>query len=245
VNIRTVTKEELISILNVTPRALKAIEYREQLSQRLFEKGYTLIQKTKKGRKVFYEIKEEQEEVKAAHNVIEYYYNTKSFQKFSDYFTCRTTCAKEDICTTITQISDVVDVSEKTVSKWDSMLVDKSILSKDGYYYFSREEDSETGEYINRRISKEEYTSFWQNKGYAKAMQSLQDKYDNGLITFNELQIAIADASEILKVINNKYCFRIKKYLVNETNPMYIDTVDLINGVYTTTITPKLLSIEG
>lgn len=244
--IKTVEKQDLMDMLGITARTLKGIENQNKLSERLEKIGYILHEKFKQGRKVYYNIEQTNSQKQTANQLMKHYYNTTSFEQFSNYFSMRTGCAKNNVCTTIYKLSNHLDTSAKTVNTWDLMLIDKSILAKDGYYYFSREIDQETGNYINRRISKEEYKSFWKNKGYSRAMKSLQKKYDEGIITFAELQLAIADASEILKVINNKYCFRIKKYLVNEDNPMYIDTLDLLKGAYLTNVHLDLqqLSIE-
>ena len=54
---KTVDKKELCKILNVKPSTLKDIVKDKKLEQRLEKKGYELVDKFKKGRYVYYNIK--------------------------------------------------------------------------------------------------------------------------------------------------------------------------------------------
>lgn len=202
---------ELLSVKNET---LKQIEKRGQLEKRLDDKGYNFIEKIKEGRLSFY-IVEKQEEGEENNkmvltNLIEHVYNTKEYLSFSEYFTIRYVFAKVKWQgATVSTIADKVGVSERTIKTWDKFLKEKGLIKQEGYYYYKK--DMETFE--EAEISEEEYNSYWRNKAFISAMKSLHNKYDKGEITFAELQLSILDSGEILKAVEGKYCFRVKKYI--------------------------------
>ena len=115
-------------------------------------------------------------------------------------------------------------MSEKTIIKWDNILQDKRILSKDGFYYFKLDRISNE----ITEISKEEYKAFWKNKAYLKAFADLRKRYMEGEISLTELQLTSGDVAVIVSAIENKYCFKIKKYKVNR-NQLYADTRRIID----------------
>ena len=101
-------------------------------------------------------------------------------------------------------------------------------IQKDGYYYFCIDS-------INNKIyqcSKEEYNNFWRNSGLLKAFKVLQDRYNNGEITLQELQLASADVGALCQALQNKYYYRIKKYKIYKNNKMLIDTRELIELLF-------------
>ena len=147
-------------------------------------------------------------------------YNTNRTDKFISYFNIRTIEEPK----TIKQIAEESNVAEKTVIKWDNTLQDKRILSKDGFYYFKV--DRLKDEIIE--ISKEEFKSFWRNKAYLNAFEELRRKYILGEISLTELQLTSGDIAVIMSMIENKYCFKIKKYKVNR-NEIFDYTEKLIN----------------
>jgi len=210
-------RKKLKQILNISLNALKLIERRNKLEYRLNKAGYELIDKYKEGNKYIYLIKESNKQIKKELNNI---YNTNRTDKFISYFNIRTIEEPR----TIKQIAEESKVAEKTVIKWDNTLQDKRILSKDGFYYFKV--DRLKDEIIE--ISKEEFKSFWRNKAYLNAFEELRRKYIKGEITLTELQLTSGDIAVIISMIENKYCFKIKKYKVNR-NEIFDYTKKLIN----------------
>lgn len=210
-------RNQLKDILNITPNALKLIEKRNTLEYRLNKVGYQLIDKYKDKNKYIYVIKKSDYELKQH---IRNIYSTNRVDKFINYFNIRT--IEHPI--TIHEIAIRVEVSEKTIVKWDNTLQDKRILSKDGFYYFKL--DKSNNETIE--ISKEEYKNFWKNKAYLKAFANLRRKYMEGEISLTEFQLTSGDIAVIISVMENKYCFKIKKYKVNR-NQLYADTRRIID----------------
>lgn len=210
-------RNKLKGILNISLNALKLIEKRNNLEYRLNKVGYTLIDKYKKKNKYIYVIKKSNKELKQK---ISNMYNTNRADKFINYFNIRTIEQPK----TIKEIAIESEVAEKTIIKWDNTLQDKRILSKDGFYYFKL--DRSNNEIIE--ITKEEYKTFWKNKVYLKAFADLRKKYMEGEISLTELQLTSGDVAVIVSAIENKYCFKIKKYKVNR-NQLYADTRRIID----------------
>lgn len=210
-------RNKLKEILGVSLNALKLIEKRNNLEYRLNKVGYTLIDKYKKKNKYIYVIKKSNKELKQK---ISNMYNTNRADKFINYFNIRTIEQPK----TIKEIAVESEVAEKTIVKWDNTLQDKRILSKDGFYYFKLNKSN--NEIIE--ISKEEYKTFWKNKVYLKAFADLRKRYMEGEISLTELQLTSGDVAVIVSAIENKYCFKIKKYKVNR-NQLYADTRRMID----------------
>ena len=220
-------KKEICNILNITLEALKKIEKNNKLETRLKEKGYKLISRYKEGRKVLYNIKQENKAQELYSNLIKYIYKTNKAQEFGRYFTLRT---KADIILNKKDIAENSTVSNRTVTKWDNILLKNDIISKDDFFYFCIEENQ--GNKIIRECSKEEYKNFFKNKAYKEAFKNLQDKYINGEITLNELTLASAEVGAIMQALENKYYYRINKYKTNKNNKLYLDTSELIKILY-------------
>ena len=87
-----VDKNKLMEMLNITKDSLKHIEDRNQLTDKLKNKGYSLINKIKEGRKVFYIIEpmENQELIELYDNLCKEVYNTNNKMSFGYYYICRT-----------------------------------------------------------------------------------------------------------------------------------------------------------
>jgi len=212
-----VSRNELKNILEVNLNALKQIERRKTLEKRLLERGYILLDKSIENKKTIYELG-----ISKDKQIINKLYNISKTDCFINYFNIRT--AEEP--DTIDDIASKVKINKNTVIKWDNTLQDKKIISKDGYYYFKL--DKALGELA--QVTIEEYKSFWKNKAYVNAFKKLQDKYTRSEITLAELQLAKGELDVIIRTIENKYCYKVKKYKVNKDNKLYIDTKNLIRG---------------
>ncbi|CUU47045.1 hypothetical protein [Clostridium beijerinckii] len=212
-----VCRNELKDLLDINLNALKQIERRNTLEKRLLEKGYILLNKSIENKKTIYELG-----ISKDKQIINKLYNISKTDCFINYFNIRT--AEEP--DTIDYIASKVKINKNTVIKWDNTLQDKKIISKDGYYYFKL--DKALGELA--QVTIEEYKSFWKNKAYVNAFKKLQDKYTRSEITLAELQLAKGELDVIIRTIENKYYYKVKKYKVNKDNKLYIDTMNLIRG---------------
>lgn len=211
-------KKDLGKLLNISLNAVKCLEKRNKLENRLNLIGYKLLSKDKEGNKNYYTIEKTKD-----YDFITREYGVKKTDNFISYFHKRTSEKPQ----TAESLAAESKVSKKTVSKWDNKLQDKKILSKDGFYYFKV--DKETQELSE--ISEEEYKSFWKNKAYLSAFKKLQERYLKGEISLTELQLSTADVAAIITTIENKYCFKIKKYKVNTENKLYLETKKIVDNI--------------
>lgn len=212
-------------ILGVSERRLTKLENNSELSNKLYQKGYNLIRKFKEGKTIMYELELFDENKEIYSNLVEYYYGVDKEYEFTLYYTKRT---KSEFPLTKADISRLVGVSKTTISRWDDILVEKNIISKDGYFYFYI--DRESGNI--KQCDKEAYDKFWQNITHIKALKSLELKYINGAIDLNELKVASDGIDEVISAISKRHYFRGKKYKVNEDNPIHKDTLNLIKKIY-------------
>lgn len=222
-----VDKKGLCNILGVKNDALKVIERNGNLEKRLSDKGYNLIQKRKEGRKIYYEVEQVNESKNVYNNLLKYVYSINREEQFTKYFGLRT-LTNDKFPLNKSDISNKVNISTKTITKWDNKLLDRKIISKDGFYYFYIDRDN--GEI--KQCSKEEYSGFWKNRAIENNIKRLIDKYDRGEISIIEMLRENSDFTTKINIIDNKYYFRVKKYKTNEDNQLYIDTWNLIKSVY-------------
>lgn len=125
-------------------------------------------------------------------------------------------------------LAEESNVSNKTITKWDNTLLDKNIISKDGFFYFCIDKENKT----IRECTKEEYNNFWQNTCISRSIKTLQGKLLREEISLNEYSLAIAGLGATTALIENRYYYRTKKYKTNTKNQLYKDTLNLIQNVY-------------
>lgn len=222
-----VDRKGLCDILSVKERTLKDIEKEGKLQIRLKEKGYIFIAKLKEGRKNIYEIEQENEYKEIYSNLVKNYYNTNKEIEFTKYFNLRT-LTNDLFPLNKADISNKVNVSSRTITRWDNTLLDKSIIAKDGFYYFCLDKNKGA----IKQCSKEEYKSFWKNKAIENHIKVLIDKYYKGEIGIEEMLKENSNFTTKINLFDNKYYFRTKKYKTNTENQLYIDTYNLIQSVY-------------
>lgn len=213
--------------MSIKERTLKEIEKDNKLELRLKEKGYKFICKYKEGRKNIYEVEQENEYKEVYSNLVKNYYNTNKEFEFTKYFNLRT--LNNDLFPlNKADISNKVNVSSRTITRWDNTLIDKSIIAKDGFYYFCLDKGNRT----IKQCGKEEYKSFWKNRAIENNIKMLVDKYYKGEIGIEEMLQENSNFTTKVNLFDNKYYFRTKKYKTNINNQIYIDTCNLIKAVY-------------
>ena len=230
-NILKLDKIQLCELLGTKEGGLKTIIKRKQLETKLNNIGYNLIETTKEGKKNIYIIEQQNINKQIYNNTCKFLYKTNNEEAFTKYFLTRTNYINEEQkIYSKKDIGNISKVCTNTISKWDKTLLNTKIISNDGYFYFYID-------MINYKIAQctqEEYKTFWRNKAYLKAFQSLQNKYIKSEITLNELQLASAEIGATIALTENKYYYRTKKYNTNTENQLYIDTIELIKNIYGT-----------
>lgn len=242
-----VDKQGLCEILGIKPETLKKIVKAKTLEAKLMNKGYKLIKTTKEGRKVFYTLILENEDMMVYDNLLKYTFGTKKKEEFAKYYKARTVAndyiGKEvevemsgvkfpiDIkVATMEDFAKLSNVSRETVRKWDNKLIELGIMSKDGYWYFCI--DNKKGEIY--QCEQEEYNVFWYNTGICEALAILSGRFERGEISREELVVACAGVGNYVGAVEGKFYYRVKKFRTNRDNPNHIYINDLIRRIYPT-----------
>ena len=211
------SRKQLAKLLNTSVQNIKMLEKRNKLKEKLNIKGYNLLNIYKKSKTTYNIIECDNPGVKAL-SVL----NIRKPYSFTKYLNHRL----QEQAISIKDIAINSNVNKNTVVRWDKKLIYNKVMSRDGFYYFKlvlgRDEAVE--------ISKEEYNSFWRNTAYIKALKKLQNRYLNGEITLNELQLATGDINSYYSIVNGVYCFRVNKFKVDKENDLYLDLSKLLEG---------------
>lgn len=237
------TRQEIMEMLGVKSEGLKEIEKKNKLQERLKARGYNFVEKIKTGRSYDYyiEISETLDDEVLLKSILDNVFKVRRYLSFSEYFTIRYVFAKAKWQgASQGAIAEKVGVSEDTIRRWDDTLRQSGLIIQDGYYYYKK--DTETLE--ETEICEAEYKSYWRNKKYIKAMKSLLDKFNNGVVTMDELCIGISENEEIRKAVEGKYCFRVKKYIVDVLNVTCKDYFELIKKVFLTDIGLEYIELK-
>ena len=219
------TRKELAELLNTSTNSIKKMDQRNTLEDNLKKHGYTLINKTKKGKNIFYEVENISEEKQTLYNIDTYVFNVNDPVKFNKYFIERT--SNTEIPITLAEMGERVDTTAMTVHNWDNKLKEKEIICNDGFFYMKR--ITATGETF--RISKEEYNTYWKNKKDSKVLKNVIYKACEGVISVDEAVTISQQIAVIEATLEGYVCFRIKKFRLYENNQLYIDIRDMILGV--------------
>lgn len=125
-----VDKLGLINIMGINKYTLKRVEHDGKLKERLYKIGYILKNKTKEGRKVYYEIEETENNI---NSFISYKFKTNYPKDFIKMIKIRIEdCENSKGIKTNAEISKELNVSNKTICKWNKQLIECGFLIKDG-----------------------------------------------------------------------------------------------------------------
>ena len=158
-------------------------------------------------------------------NTIEYIIgiSPKKQNEFAKYFNYR----DQNIDSPITKkmISNLVGVDRHLIGKWDDSMIKDKLLLKDGFWYIPADyEKDENGNVIGvtyRNTDKNEFNSFMRDKRITNTIESAKIKLIENKITWDEYDAIIAGISVHLAMIENKYIFRINKFIINDKNELY------------------------
>ena len=226
------TRKELSELLNTSTDSIRMMEKRNKLKEKLENKGYNLIKIIKVKNKSNYEVEEIKQFNEVLANIYTYVFNTKDPIKFNKYFKERT----DNINIPISQekIGAKVNVSAMTVHNWDNKLIKNDIIAKDGFYYVKV--DNTTKE--ETQVSKEEYNNYWKNRSDVRVLHELKNKYDEGVITFEQAITISQQISALETALEGCYYYKVSKFKLYSENKLYIDIKDMIENPN------KILEIE-
>ena len=222
-------KKELCDILGIQLEGLKSIEKRHQLNERLENKGYKLISKTKVGRNVIYNIEKVNESKEIYYNLCKYVYGTNDIGKFSKYFCLRVFNVENPI--TKREISNSSGANKHNIKKWDDKMIENKILDKDGYFYMAIDYNDD-GTYVKRLTDKYEYLNFVKDSKFAKRKQELITKYKKDELDEEDFWVLYDAVTNAEGRLSKKFIYRINKFKLNRDNQLYRDTWKLICETY-------------
>ena len=223
-----VTRKELADILKISLGSLKNLEIANELEQKLYDRGYTFISKEKIGRNNYYTLEKSFPEKEEFSNVCKDKFKTTNTKAFSCYFVERTENTNKPI--TKKDIANKSGVSVNTINKWDKIMINEKIISKCGGYYFCIEWIE--GDRYVYQCSHEEYSEFWRANGYDKALKRLEERYEQGEITLEEVTKYSAQYGALISEREGRFCYKVSRYRVDKNNQLYIDTKDLIYKLF-------------
>ena len=237
------TRNDLLDILGVTNNNLKAIIKRNQLKQRLKEKGYTYKGKEKHGRSCTYIVEKYTmtNDVESLNNICTGLFHTRKQKEFSNYYLYRLL----NLNTAITKelLSRLVDVNRNTITRWDNLMIDNNIMTKDGFFYvrMTIEDDKPVYELTD----KFEYNTFRKNKMIiSKKNQALRD-YIDGKIDKVTYDLINDGATASILATENKFVYKVTKYQLNKAGIDLAKLIkELIIKVYWITITKYFISLS-
>jgi len=224
-----ITKQQLMDILGVKSDTLKQIEKRKTLENRLDEKGYVLINKTKDGRNNIYEVEQLNNSKELLNNITNYMFGTNNDFGFSDYFMYRIMNTEKPI--TKEMLSKWCKVNRKTISRWDNKMELNNILSKDGYFYIAMDFDKDKKP-TYRITCKDEYSSYIKCSRFANKKQEIAQKYKKDEIDYDTMQMLMDSVTTYAQTIENKFVYRVSKFQLKENNKLCVDVCNLIKDTY-------------
>ena len=215
-------RKQLSELLNTSVDNIKKLEKRKTLDKKLQNKGYKLIKVFKVKNKSNYEVEKLEGYNEVLNNIYSYVFNTNDPIKFNKYFKERTDNIHLPI--TLEEIGIKAEVSAMTIHNWDKALIKNEIIAKDGFFYIKV--DNATGESF--QVSKEEYNTYWKNRNDAKVLKELKNKFDEGVITFEQAITISQQISSLETLLSGCYYYKVSKFKLYSENKLYIDIRDMI-----------------
>ncbi|WP_252224999.1 MULTISPECIES: hypothetical protein [unclassified Clostridium] len=221
------TRDDLLQILGVKNNTLKTIIRTKKLKERLLEKGYIYKDKVKRGRVSYYivEVTTNTQDKESFSNICDGLFKTKKQKEFGDYYMYRTLNLDKPITKQL--LSDLSNVSIKTITKWDKSMIENDLMTKDGYYYMAMEIDdsSEDKKPKYRLTCREEYMQFMKNNLEIGKRNKAHSDYIKGTIDKVAYNIIMDGTALSLLTNQNKIIYKVNKYQLNKAK---IDLTKLI-----------------
>ena len=228
---KQVNKKELCKILGIGKETLKSIEKENRLEIRLENIGYKLLNRYKVGKSIMYDIELDNAYKETYSNIVNTHFKTNKTEQFGLYFKTRTENSINDIPISKKDIANVSNVSVSTIEKWDNISIKENIIKQDDFYYMLIDCKTRT----IKRVTYEYYCSFWKARAEDKKTDELTELFNKGLISLDELLEHVRKVSSFKQAIEQTFCFRIKRYNLDDNNQLY----KIINSLLPNILTEK------
>lgn len=219
------SRKQLYELLNVKESTLKDIIKRKQLDKRLNDIGYKIFNQFKRGRNVFYDLEIINNSKKQYIDICKYVFKTRKYMEFADYFLFRIANINNPVPKQ--ELSDKIGINKNVLTRWDKLMCDNNILEKDGFYYMAIEYND--GDIVGlREADKEEYTAYVKNSSTEKQVRTLAAQFKHDEIDERTFIHEVNRLNSEIKNSNDKYMYKISKYLIKDKNKLYKDILELI-----------------
>ena len=221
--------QQLSVLLGVSTNRIRALKTKGLLYSRLSDIGYKVVGECKRGKNVIYLCTDTEVNKRAAlKNFCKETFNVNQVSEFVQYYLKRTEQAAkgQDIelseIITKSKLGELIGVSDKTISKWDNILIEQGILSRNGYVYIQIQDKElvKTSEYAFKR----QYRNMMTSK---KIYTMCNNEYHKGMSDYNTLEFAYKEYENSLDCMSKEHIIRIKNYKLNADNPVYIATMNV------------------
>ena len=221
--------QQLSVLLGVSTNRIRALKTKGLLYSRLSDIGYRVVGECKRGKNVIYLCTDTEVSKRAAlKNFCKETFNVNQVSEFVQYYLKRTEQAVkgQDIelseIITKSKLGELIGVSDKTISKWDNILIEQGILSRNGYVYvqIQGKELVKTSEYAFKR----QYRNMMTSK---KIYTMCNNEYHKGMSDYNTLEFAYKEYENSLDCMSKEHIIRIKNYKLNADNPVHIATMNV------------------
>ena len=221
--------QQLSVLLGVSTNRIRALKTKGLLYSRLSDIGYRVVGECKRGKNVIYLCTDTEVNKRAAlKNFCKETFNVNQVEEFVQYYLKRTEQAAkgQDIelseIITKSKLGELIGVSDKTISKWDNILIEQGILSRNGYVYIQIQDKElvKTSEYAFKR----QYRNMMTSK---KIYTMCNNEYHKGMSDYNTLEFAYKEYENSLDCMSKEHIIRIKNYKLNACNPVHIAAMNV------------------
>ena len=221
--------QQLSVLLGVSTNRIRALKTKGLLYSRLSDIGYRVVGECKRGKNVIYLCTDTEVNKRTAlKNFCKETFNVNQVEEFVQYYLKRTEQAAkgQDIelneIITKSKLGELIGVSDKTISKWDNILLEQGILSRNGYVYIQIQDKElvKTSEYAFKR----QYRNMMTSK---KIYTMCNNEYHKGMSDYNTLEFAYKEYENSLDSMSQEHIIRIKNYKLNACNPVHIAAMNV------------------
>ena len=207
---KEVNKKELAVLLGKSYNTIRKWDDKK-IEEELLKKCWKIVDTHKTGNKVTFNLEYEEQDFNMG-DYVEEHFQVRNSEQFVNHTEIRFKHIEEDKPITKHEISRQTGNSVASTYRYDSKLVNKNVLSTEGYYYVKREKGNT---YL---VSEEEYEGFWrENFALKVAFRQLGKDVEEGEITAEEY----AFLYDQLKQRTDIFYYRVRKYAINKGHEFY------------------------
>lgn len=172
---------------------------------------YEVLDIQKTGNRVSYTLRYKEQDMDI-YVFIKGEFKVKTPEKFLEYTTLKITAIREGGYMSRKTVSEILDISERTLVNWDKKLKEKGILKQTDDYVYLRCEG--TGKsYKQTFVSKEEYNAWYRNR-------FLVGVAEGALLEYNLSQEELRAVFDAIRHKDEYYYYKVRKWIVMEDSPL-------------------------